>query len=211
MVLERRSGAICILLGKGDGGFEAPVEHSTGESPVSTAVGDIDGDALLDITVANAVGQSISVLLNRGAAGFTRAPDVWIGFSPQGHVLTAIDAAGGLALVAFKGTRALVLPGIASVASRPRFIRGDVDGSGRLELTDAILTLRRLFLDGEALSCEDAADSDDGGTLDIADPVRVLVRLFLGGEILPPPGPESCGEDPTQDALAACERGCPGR
>jgi hypothetical protein len=87
------------------------------------------------------------------------------------------------------------------------FVRGDSDASGAVNLTDAVFTLRHLFLAGERPPCLDAADADDGGVLTLSDSVFLLNALFLGGEPLPAPAGD-CGEDPTQDTLA-CESYAP--
>ena len=50
------------------------------------------------------------------------------------------------------------------------FVRGDANGDGSIDITDAIFTLGFLFLGGGAPPCEDAADADDRGTLEITDP-----------------------------------------
>ncbi|MBI4586570.1 MAG: VCBS repeat-containing protein [Planctomycetes bacterium] len=67
----------------------------------------------------------------------------------------------------------------------PRMARlGDADGSGRLELLDAILTLHYLFLNG-ALPCREAANANGDDSLDISDPIYLLIYLFAAGS--PPP------------------------
>jgi hypothetical protein len=80
------------------------------------------------------------------------------------------------------------------------FIRGDSDGNGSVELTDAQQTLGYLFLGQAPPACEDAADADDSGKLAISDPVLTLNRLFRGGPELPAPYPLE-GNDPTDDGL----------
>ena len=81
-----------------------------------------------------------------------------------------------------------------------RFIRGDSDGDGHLNITDAVFTLTYLFLGGVHPPCEDAADVDDLGTLGLTDSVYLLNHLFLGGPEPPAPYP-TAGVDPTEDAL----------
>jgi hypothetical protein len=85
-----------------------------------------------------------------------------------------------------------------------RFRRGDVDGNGAVDLTDAIGLLGNLFLGEGSPGCADAEDADDSGGLDLTDAIGILGYLFLGTGVLPPPGAESCGEDPTADALPGC-------
>jgi hypothetical protein len=82
------------------------------------------------------------------------------------------------------------------------FLRGDVTADGEVNLSDAIFTLNYLFLSGAAPECMDAADSDDSGKLDLSDPIYLLGHLFLGGRRPPAPGPDVCGEDPSEDTLS---------
>lgn len=92
----------------------------------------------------------------------------------------------------------------------PGFRRGDTDGSGEIDITDAVGVLGYLFLGSREPACFDAADADDSGALDLSDAVRVLGFLFLGGVAIPPPGTQTCGLDPTQDTLECEDNGaCP--
>jgi hypothetical protein len=90
-----------------------------------------------------------------------------------------------------------------------RFIRGDSDLSGTVDIADAILVLAHLFTGGGPLECPAAADADSSGfPLDIGDPIRVLGYLFLGSAPLPPPFPE-CGPAPAADDAGCIRAGCP--
>ena len=80
------------------------------------------------------------------------------------------------------------------------FRRGDANGDGLFNIADAIATLSFLF-SGGAMNCADASDSNDDGVVNIADGITVLGALFSGGVSPPDPGPDSCGVDPTDDAL----------
>ena len=85
-----------------------------------------------------------------------------------------------------------------------RFLRGDADGSGKVELADALTVLSNLFLGTKPLGCADAADTNDDGQLSMSDAIHTLSFLFLGGVNMPAPFPE-CGVDPTSDALSCGE------
>ena len=63
------------------------------------------------------------------------------------------------------------------------FLRGDLDGSGDLDLADAIRLLGVLFV-GQLTSCLEAADIDGNLDLELGDPIMLLEYLFGGG---PPP------------------------
>jgi len=86
----------------------------------------------------------------------------------------------------------------------PAFRRGDADATGRLDISDGIFTLNFLFTGGRTPPCFDSADADDNGKVEITDAIRVLGFLFIGGAEPPPPGPASCGADPTPDSLSDC-------
>jgi hypothetical protein len=88
------------------------------------------------------------------------------------------------------------------------FRRGDADGKSPLNITDPIYVLNALFAGGPPVACPDTADADDSGGLNITDPIRILNFLFAGGELPGPPGPTTCGPDPTPDALGPCEYSC---
>lgn len=86
-------------------------------------------------------------------------------------------------------------------ARLPTFLRGDCDGSARLNITDPIYTLNHLFRGGERWFCDDACDVNDDGAVNISDPVAALNYLFAGGSPPPFPGPGECGPDLTPDLL----------
>jgi PKD repeat protein len=100
------------------------------------------------------------------------------------------------------------LPSCGVVAAK-RFVRGDADSDGTINLTDAVRVLNFLFTGGAPPACADAADADDSGTLSITDAIRILGWLFSGGPAPMPPSPSTanyvmadCGGDPTADPLA---------
>jgi hypothetical protein len=93
-------------------------------------------------------------------------------------------------------------------APGPERIRGDVDASGRLAVTDAVRLLLALFA-GATLDCAGAGDVDDDGRLAVTDAVRLLGYLFRGGEAPPAPFPH-CGSDPSPDDLACGRSSCAG-
>jgi dockerin type I repeat protein len=81
------------------------------------------------------------------------------------------------------------------------FIRGDANGDGSVDLSDAVFILFALFAQPQDPRCPDALDSNDDGAVDLSDAVRLLETLFLGGAPLPLPYP-GAGIDPTLDLLA---------
>lgn len=91
----------------------------------------------------------------------------------------------------------------------PDFLRGDVDGSGTSNISDAIQLLNFLFVPGVTeVPCYDGGDGNDSGNLDLADAIIILQRLFLPGTPSLPEPVGECGQDPTFDSLE-CVTGCP--
>ena len=93
-----------------------------------------------------------------------------------------------------------------SITVKPRssefgFKRGDANYDNTVDVTDAITTLKALFLNEETLPCGDSADSNDDGSVDISDPINTLAFLYLGISEIPEPGPTACGPDRTNDSL----------
>ncbi|MEM7232587.1 MAG: hypothetical protein AAF517_10455, partial [Planctomycetota bacterium] len=81
------------------------------------------------------------------------------------------------------------------------FLRGDCNADGQIDISDAVVTLGSLFLGEGEPDCLDACDSNDDGDLDVSDAIRTLGVLFLGQGVIPLPGTEECGVDPTDDAI----------
>jgi len=89
-------------------------------------------------------------------------------------------------------------------ATPVRFRRGDSNGDGVVDISDAIGLLGFLFLGDDAPPCPDAADAVDEGEPSISAAIFILSFLFQGGRPMPQPFPD-CGEDPSGDALGECE------
>lgn len=93
-----------------------------------------------------------------------------------------------------------------------RFIRGDADANGKIEITDAVRVLEYLFLGiPPGLPCLEAADVDNDGLINITDPIRILDFQFIGTfPEIPPPFP-GCGVDTIfPDRLPYYSLGCEG-
>jgi hypothetical protein len=72
-VANSGSGTVSVLLGKGDGTFQAAQDYAVGSNPVSVVVGDFNGDGHLDLAVANFYDGTVSVLLGNGNGTFQPA------------------------------------------------------------------------------------------------------------------------------------------
>ena len=70
----------------------------------------------------------------------------------------------------------------------------------------AIILLAGMFGAGSAMAGGHAGggatvDTSDNGEVNIVDAVMTLDTLFIGKAVVPAPGMDECGVDPTKDAL----------
>ncbi len=140
---------VTILLGNGDGSFtQAPGSPVTvGNSPGALAEGDFNGDGNLDLAVANAADDTITILLGKGDGTFTPAlVSPATGLTPSGLAIGDFNGDGKLDLaVANFDTAAINIllgngdgtftpaPSPAAPAS-DALVTGDFNGDGKLDL-----------------------------------------------------------------------------
>lgn len=86
-------------------------------------------------------------------------------------------------------------------SSRIEFLRGDSNGDGRVDISDAVRTFMFLFLGAPPPLCLDAADAYDDGEVNMTDGILILHDFFRQGTGISEPGPFTCGGDPTPDQL----------
>ncbi|HLU48159.1 MAG TPA: FG-GAP-like repeat-containing protein, partial [Planctomycetota bacterium] len=182
--------------------------------PDSNALADVEGDGVMDLLIADRQAKEIEIWHCTESGTFELVDALAIpGASDEVLSHTAllasdIDGDGNVDVIygdgvsgeihVFRGTNCN--PGAL-------FRRGDLDLDGQLTVTDPVRVLHGLFGEnGEAFACPDAADANDDGTIDLSDAVALLAFLFTDGPAPPPPGPASCGADPTHDSLSAGDR-----
>lgn len=125
--------------------------------------------------------------------------------------------AGPVTLSVENSTGATLIEGAYTYIDSPpqtRFVRGDLNEDGSLDLADPVFVLTYLFAAGTEPSCQSAADVDASGSVDPTDAVLLLNFLFLAGPAPREPFP-GCGEDDADSTLScesfsACEAGTQG-
>jgi hypothetical protein len=136
-----RSGQknLAVLLGNGDGTFQAPVPLSSGPAPSGVTLADLNGDGKVDLVVGIPTKNLISVYLGNGDGTFGKTKDyVAKGFSPSNIAAFDFDGDGipDLAVSNFYGNTFSLFHGkgdgtFAAVVQVP-----SLTGSGPMALAD---------------------------------------------------------------------------
>ena len=169
---------VIVFLGRGvdsratvQGAAEAAAQAAARErSPVAA------------VAAAQQVGAAM--LVDRSSCS---SPQVFVdtsAFGPGGQVAVTVSCT--VSSDGLESGNSLVATALPK-ATGGQFRRGDADGSGKMDLTDAVFLLAHLFLGGAAPGCPASADSDGSGRLDLTDAVAILDFLFLGGRSPPEP------------------------
>src|SRR5439155_109476 len=69
-VARNLPGSVSVLLGNGDGTFQAALTVTAGNNPRSVGVGDFNRDGVLDLVVVDGDSHTTSVLLGNGDRSF---------------------------------------------------------------------------------------------------------------------------------------------
>ncbi len=145
---------LSILLGRGDGTFQAGGDFPTGAFSAAVVVGDVNGDGIPDLVVANQANSDISVLLGVGDGTFQPTVNYLTGIGPQGLVVADFngDGAADIAVTSSVANDVSVLlnqndglsprHGVPRMSHRVAARPGGHLGAGNALLTESIDLLR---------------------------------------------------------------------
>jgi len=139
---------VSVLLGNGDGSFQAPLIFTAGRNPFSVAVGDFNGDGRLDLVTANISSNDVSVLLGNGdgsfqparnfATGGTQPVSVVVGdFNGDGVLDLAVvnTSSNTVSVLLGNGDGTFQAPLTFAAGTNPVSVAvGDFNGDGALDL-----------------------------------------------------------------------------
>ncbi len=131
-------GTVSVLLGKGDGTFQAKVDYPAGTDPTSVLVGDFNGDGKADLATADSGGNNVNVLLGNGNGTFQTAMNYSAGTGPRSMVVGNFNGDGKADLVVTNSTNNVSVllgqpppvPNEVTVTSSPSGAAFTVSGTG---------------------------------------------------------------------------------
>ncbi|MEM9214194.1 MAG: VCBS repeat-containing protein [Cyanobacteria bacterium P01_F01_bin.150] len=74
--------------------FSPQTAFATGARPFAVAIADLNGDGIVDLTVANRNDSTVSILLGDGSGGFSASTDFATGINPHGLAIADFDGDG---------------------------------------------------------------------------------------------------------------------
>jgi uncharacterized protein YfaP (DUF2135 family) len=94
IVTNLYSPSVSVLLGNGDGSFQAPTTFAVGMQPFAVATADVNGDGKADLIVSNISSNSVSVLLGNGNGSFQTQQTFSTGYNPYSLVVGDVNGDG---------------------------------------------------------------------------------------------------------------------
>jgi hypothetical protein len=92
IVANQKTNSLSVLLGNGNGTFQAPTTVVTGSMPSSIAVADFNSDGIADVAVVNQGDNTIGIYLGNGDGSFKVPTLIPTGSKPTSIVAAAFDS-----------------------------------------------------------------------------------------------------------------------
>ncbi len=131
--------------------FGAATDFAVGSQPFSVAIGDLNGDGIPDLAVANHDSNTVSILLGTGPGAYSAATAFVVGFYPDSVAIgdlngdgkpdlaVALDSSSTLSILFGDGTGAFGPATNLVVGDGPISVAiGDLNGDGKPDLAVAI-------------------------------------------------------------------------
>ena len=123
VVTDHAHDQVAVLLGNGDGTFRSAGLTATGPEPWNLAVGDINGDGIPDLVIANDVsdvqGNNITILIGNGDGTFSQGT----------YLRGGVASSGSVALADFNGDGILDIAATEEPANNVFIFLGKGDGT----------------------------------------------------------------------------------
>ncbi len=104
LALPNANGNVSVMVGFGDGSFQAAVNNGAGSNPDAAAVGDFNNDQALDLVVANKGSNDVTTILGNGDGTFKAGVSSAAGNSPVSVAVADFNKDGNLDVVVANAT-----------------------------------------------------------------------------------------------------------
>ncbi len=172
------AGTVSLLLGNGDGSFQAPVIYPVGSYPSFILAGDINGDGRADLAIANDGGNSLSLLL-----AATPPPTTSIALSSSINPASAGQSVTLTAALTPQGATGTVV-----------FLDGSaILGTGTLSGGNAAITVSSVGIGSHPLTAFYSGDSSNGAATS-ALLIQTISGLATATVLATNPNPSVAGQ-----------------